>query len=235
MATGQQMIDEYLARLERAAQVLGTERRSELLAEIRGHIDDARSESDESEAGVRALLDRLGSPEEIVAVAAEGDQGAEGNRSAVVRDQLAGPPRSMTLEIWAVLLLTVGSIVLPVIGWLVGVVLMWSSDRWRPREKILGTAVIPGGIGIYVLFLFFATTVETCFSASGADQAGGSTTSINTCDTSTSWTDVIVPVLFGVGAVAAIVVPLFLLYLARSRATAETTQRSVARVGQPVG
>ena len=217
MATGQQMIDEYLARLERAAQVLATERRSELLAEIRGHIDDARSESDESEGGVRALLVRLGSPEEIVAAAADGDH------STAQRDRNPGPPRSMNLEIWAVLLLTVGSIVLPVIGWLIGVVLMWSSDRWQTREKILGSVVIPGGIGIYGLFFFFAASVEQC---SGE---------VSTCGSSASWTDVIVPVLFGVAAVAAIVVPFFLLYLARSRTTAEATQRSVVRVGQPVG
>src|SRR5689334_2749957 len=137
MATGQQLIDDYLARLDRAAQVLATERRTELLAEIRGHINDARSERDsESEAGVRAFLDRLGSPEEIVAAAADGDQSTGGNRSTVEGGRLAGPRRSLTLEIWAVLMLTVGSIVLPVIGWLVGVVLMWSSDRWRTREKI---------------------------------------------------------------------------------------------------
>jgi uncharacterized membrane protein len=231
MATGQQLIDDYLARLERAAQVLATERRTELLAEIRGHINDARSERDpESEVGVQALLDRLGSPEEIVAAAADGDQSTGGNRSTA-----AGPPRSMTLETWAVLMLTAGSIVLPVVGWLVGVVLMWSSDRWQTREKILGTAVVPGGIGLYGSLLFFASSVETCFSASGADLAGGSTTSINDCDTSSSWTDAIVPVLFGLGAVAALVVPFFLLYLARRRASAEQGERIGARVGQPVG
>lgn len=234
MATGQQLIDDYLARLERAAQPLAAERRTELLAEIRGHINDARSERGaESDAGVRALLDRLGSPEEIVAAAAEGDQSIA--ERAATRDQFSGPRRSMMLETWAVLLLTAGSIVLPVIGWLIGAVLMWSSDRWQTREKVLGTAVIPGGIGLYGSILFFASSVETCFAASGADVAGGSTTSINTCDTSSSWTDAIVPVLYGLGAVAALVVPFFLLYLARRRATAEQAEQIVVRVGQPVG
>jgi len=32
------------------------------------------------------------------------------------------------------------------VGWLVGVVLLWTSDRWTTREKLLGTLVWPGGV-----------------------------------------------------------------------------------------
>ena len=31
------------------------------------------------------------------------------------------------------------------IGWLVGVALLWTSDRWRIWEKVLGTLVWPFG------------------------------------------------------------------------------------------
>jgi hypothetical protein len=56
-------------------------------------------------------------------------------------------PRGLALEIWAVVMLTLGSLI-PVFGWAVGVVLLWSSGRWRRSEKLLGTLVVPGGPGL---------------------------------------------------------------------------------------
>ena len=47
-------------------------------------------------------------------------------------------------------MLTVGSLI-PVLGWAVGVVLLWSSGRWRPSEKLLGTLIVPGGPGMALL------------------------------------------------------------------------------------
>lgn len=58
--------------------------------------------------------------------------------------------RGLGLEILAVLMLTVGSLI-PVLGWAVGVILLWSSGRWRPSEKLLGTMIIPGGPGMALL------------------------------------------------------------------------------------
>ncbi|NMM33617.1 MAG: hypothetical protein HHJ13_06400 [Phycicoccus sp.] len=58
--------------------------------------------------------------------------------------------RGLGLEILAVLMLTVGSLI-PVLGWAVGVILLWSSGRWRPWEKLLGTLIIPGGPGMALL------------------------------------------------------------------------------------
>ncbi len=39
-----------------------------------------------------------------------------------------------------------------VVGWLVGVALLWSSGRWTWREKLLGTLVVPGGPGGILVF-----------------------------------------------------------------------------------
>ena len=58
--------------------------------------------------------------------------------------------RGLGLEIVAVLMLTVGSLI-PVLGWAVGVILLWSSGRWRPSEKLLGTLIVPGGPGMALL------------------------------------------------------------------------------------
>ena len=58
--------------------------------------------------------------------------------------------RGLGLEIGAVVMLTVGSLI-PVLGWAVGVILLWSSGRWRPSDKLLGTLIVPGGPGMALL------------------------------------------------------------------------------------
>jgi len=77
------------------------------------------------------------------------------NSTVVSKDPAAARPpearqRGLGLEIVAVLMLTVGSLI-PVLGWAVGVILLWSSGRWRPWEKLLGTLIIPGGPGMALL------------------------------------------------------------------------------------
>jgi hypothetical protein len=49
-------------------------------------------------------------------------------------------------DLLAVVGLVVGSLVIPVAGWLVGAVLLWRSDSWTVGEKLLGTLVWPGGL-----------------------------------------------------------------------------------------
>lgn len=66
------LVEGYLRHLEAVAVVLPEYRRAELLAEIRAHLDEAlRQVPAGDEAAVRSMLDRLGSPEEIVAAAAD--------------------------------------------------------------------------------------------------------------------------------------------------------------------
>lgn len=66
-----------------------------------------------------------------------------------------GRPRGMFREVLAVLLLTVGSIV-PVIPWVVGVALLWTSQRWRLAERVLATLVWPlGYAGVFVAAALF--------------------------------------------------------------------------------
>jgi hypothetical protein len=59
-------ISQYLKELDQVLGPLPSHRRKQILEEVARHIDDARSELiDPSEASVRGILDRLGSPEEI--------------------------------------------------------------------------------------------------------------------------------------------------------------------------
>jgi hypothetical protein len=66
------LVEDYLRHLEAVASILPAYRREELLAEIREHLAEAlRQVPAGDEAAVRSVLERLGSPEEIVAAAAE--------------------------------------------------------------------------------------------------------------------------------------------------------------------
>jgi HAAS len=135
-------IKHYLKRLSKAARDLPRARRRELVSEIEQHIRETLIETPvESQAEMLTLLDRLGAPEEIAAA-------ASGQPEAI---------RSTTMETWAIILLLLGGFVF-LVGWLAGVVLLWSSNLWTRRDKIIGTLVIPGGLatGFFVFLLLSA-------------------------------------------------------------------------------
>jgi hypothetical protein len=119
------LVDNYLRRLEVAAAHWQRSRRTELVAEIREHIETAlRQEEAAGEAAVRNVLERLGEPEEIV-------------DAAEPPGRAAPPVRGRALEITALLALLV-----PFIGWLVGIVLVLVSEAWARRDKAIGIALV---------------------------------------------------------------------------------------------
>ncbi|GLY91152.1 HAAS signaling domain-containing protein [Actinoallomurus iriomotensis] len=149
------LIEEYLDRLEAATRTLPEARRVELLAQIREHITVTLSGAeDQGEATVRTILDRLGEPEDIAREAGAG--------SAPAGEKAAGRLAVGALEVVTVILLLIGGIVLPVLGWLIGVVLLWASARWTSRDKLIGTLVFPGGLAIAVYYLLFWTRSSVC-------------------------------------------------------------------------
>jgi hypothetical protein len=145
---------EYLKRLRRAGRGLPPGRLRELLAEIEGHLSEAIDPS-ASDAEALTVLDRLGDPEAIIA--AETPQADE-------------PPERRGRNEWAaIILLLVGGFIF-VIGWFVGLVLLWSSRAWTTRDKWIGTLVIPGGLatGVWIgLFAISAATKTLCRSFAG--------------------------------------------------------------------
>ena len=169
-----QLVEDYLRELHIAAQGLPADRRDELIEEITAHIAEAR-QSDGSPMAVRNILDRLGDPADIVRAAADAPPGgpawSAAAGSGVGYPAAAQPGRPGALEMAAVLFLLFGGIVIPFLGWVVGVVLLWMSPRWTTRDKLLGTLVWPGGLLAPVLLAaagaaagLLATSVTTCTS-----------------------------------------------------------------------
>ena len=225
------LVEDYLRRLDTAAYPLGDDRRGELMAGIREHIE-AAVESGEvhDEASLRALLDRLGDPEEIVAAARDDGSGATPyplGTAAPVTYRRAG----IGLEITAALFLTVGSVLL-VVGWLVGVVLVWSSRRWTLGEKLLATLVFPGGPAAALVLAGVGTGTSSCSSFSSTDEAGNVVQGPTTC-TSTGWS--LPPwlglTLFAAWVILPVVVAGVLVTRARRRADAEPPVAVAAAVG----
>lgn len=168
-ATGERLIDDYLARLDDALADLPRQRRREIVEEITGHISEAQSELPSGdEAALRELLERLGDPAEIAADA---------------RERFDVPVRSRGwLETLAIVLLLVGGF-LGGIGWLIGVVLLWLSNTWTIRDKLIGTLIVPGGLALPVLLAIVGMTTnsagQVCTSTAtinSTTKAGGSHT-----------------------------------------------------------
>lgn len=152
---GEQLVADYLDRLEAALADAPPDRRRELLDEIAAHVADARTALPDGgdEVAVRELLDRIGEPGEIAAAALTEDGGLTGNPA----DPLARPGWREGL---AVPLLLFGGVLVPFFGWFPGVALLWWSKVWSTRDKALGTVALPFGL-MPALAMNFAGG-ETC-------------------------------------------------------------------------
>jgi hypothetical protein len=58
------------------------------------------------------------------------------------------------MEAAALVLLLLGGFVFGV-GWIVGLVLLWSSSVWTWWEKLLGTLIVPGGLALPLYVFVF--------------------------------------------------------------------------------
>jgi uncharacterized membrane protein len=172
-AAQKELVSDYLDQLSVAGSSLPPARREELVAEVREHIEEAtrveREAGNTGEAGVRNVLDRLGPPEDIVREAIEQEPGAATHQPP--------PPQNTNLrDISTVLLLMFGGFLIG-IGWVVGVALLWSSTRWRTRDKWLATLVWPFGYAAVFLVAGIAGLSEastTFCSSSTVIRAGAS-------------------------------------------------------------
>jgi uncharacterized membrane protein len=130
-----QLVHEYMDRLDSLLAGLPQERREEILDEISNHIAEQRSQiPDESDADLRNLLDRIGDPAEVASAARD-----ESETVAV-----PAPARRIgPIEVLA--------LVLTPLIWPAGVILLWLSPAWKVRDKLIAMLVPPGGY-LFVVF-----------------------------------------------------------------------------------
>src|SRR6187397_1059434 len=148
--TPDKLVDRYLKHLEVELDDVPRDRRREIVDEIAGHIAEARAGLDhETEADVRNILEGLGDPAEIAEDARERFD---------VRPVAAAPPsKPGWIEIGALVMLLIGGLVIPIFGWFIGVVLLWVSNAWNVRDKLIGTIFVPGGLGLSLFILLSAS------------------------------------------------------------------------------
>jgi uncharacterized membrane protein len=166
----EKLVDRYLRDLREDIRDLPRGRQEELVAEIKEHIDIAlAAEPAAGEADVRNVLDRLGDPADIA---------SEERERMGIR-----PPKAGIRETAAVILLPIGGVVIPLLGWIAGLILLWSSPVWTTRDKYIGSLIIPGGLMLPVWFFLGGSEVcseftdgqgqviSTCSDPSGLSQA----------------------------------------------------------------
>jgi hypothetical protein len=145
------LVADYLNTLAAAVASLPADQRAELFEEISVHIAEARAArgtaGDTTSLAVAELLQRLGRPEDIVRAAAED---TEPDRSAPAPAQPV--PRRTALDTGTVILLLAGGFLIG-IGWIAGVIMLWSSPRWRTSDKLVGTLIWPGGLAAVLAVL----------------------------------------------------------------------------------
>ncbi len=159
--TRQREVGGYLRRLQRSMKDLPARRRDEILAEVEEHIEESLAElPDPSDADVRNVLDRVGDPDDIATEARE----RFGVRPATRRGT----------DVAAIILLLFGGFLL-LFGWFVGLVLLWISEVWTVRDKIIGTLIVPGGLAGS---LFVSTIAVNAVSCVGIHNTCGSGSSV---------------------------------------------------------
>lgn len=141
-------VDRYIDRYDQALDGIAPVRRDELVQELIDRVVEARWElpDRDDETAVRALLKRIGAPEELAVKA---------RAANLPPAPPAGPLGEEGREKLAILLLLFGGFA-GGIGWLAGVVLLWLSPRWRDRDKLIGTLLLPGGLVLSLVIFLFA-------------------------------------------------------------------------------
>jgi len=153
------LVDRYLAQLDAALRGVDASRRQEILAEVHGHIEEGRAGLDPGDAtSVRTLLDRVGDP---AAIAAEAG---------------APPPGSGRWDAWAPWLIIFGPIASG-LGWIAGVLILWTSPTWSRRDQLIATLVPPAGL--VALFFGLVATLRAAAGCSGQASAGCTTKGVS--------------------------------------------------------
>jgi hypothetical protein len=134
------------------------------------------------------------------------------------------------MEVAALVLLLIGGVLLPFVGWFVGVILLGLSNAWNVRDKVIGTVFVPGGgLGLSLFLLVFAGSASLSSgkgSVCEVDPLTGREINCTEFPSSGSSTEVVDVLKFG-GFAAIVVAPIvttaYLTYRLRRQPGAATT------------
>ncbi|MBU6534708.1 hypothetical protein ACFUIW_38890 [Streptomyces sp. NPDC057245] len=127
------MVHAYLASVEAEAAVLSDDRRRDLVADLREHIESVLPQGFD-DAEVRETLDRLGSPREIAAAAIAEEPGVQPLRPE------SGVRTAVTLGMVVLAALFFWGAGVGLVLAVVAAVRIWRSPSWTDRDKRLGIA-----------------------------------------------------------------------------------------------
>ena len=146
-----QVVRNYLSRLDAALDGVP----ADLAGDVRSGIEEELSGLDAATASVR--IEELGDP---VFIAAE-IRDAVDPVPVAARVETAKPlTATRGFAIAAALLVAIGGIVVPFVGWILGIVWMWMSPVWRRGEKWVATLAGPAAIALALLGGLVGTTFE---------------------------------------------------------------------------
>ena len=178
------LVRRYLAQLAAALRDVDASRREEILAEVHGHIEEGRTGLDPGDtASVRTLLDKVGDP---AAIAAEAG---------------APPPGSRRWDAWAPWLIIFGPAASG-LGWIAGILILWTSPTWSRRDQLIATFVPLAGLAA----LFFGL-VATLRAAAGCPGHVPALHAAAGCTTSGPTLPLAVAILLAVAGLAAHLLP----------------------------
>lgn len=168
--TDHPLVVDWLARLDAAAAAAGVPvaRRTELVAELRAHLADSLPDGAD-DAAVRTVLDRLGEPDDVVA-AEMSDAAAS---SVSVRVSPGASPWG-ALEVVAVLTLGLSGVVLPILGPVLGLVLVHRSTAWARSTLRWATVLTLGWLALVPVALLLGVVAARMTGDVGIGvEAGG--------------------------------------------------------------
>ncbi|MFI8420706.1 HAAS signaling domain-containing protein [Streptomyces sp. NPDC085479] len=132
------LVAAYLDSVARETAALPADRRAELLADLREHIEVSDARDD---AGIRAVLAELGDPR-TVAASALAEEEPRATASPAPTGPLSGRQAARLVAVLPALggLLALASPFAGTLVLAVGVALLWRTPLWDARHKRIGTA-----------------------------------------------------------------------------------------------
>ena len=161
-----QVVRSYVSELQRA--LVGVPR--EVAQEIVDGVTEELAGLDAAAASIR--IEELGDPSFIAAEAKANTesealvtQGAQTTGDSSRLAETVADPRWYIVI--ASLLVALGGIVIPVLGWIAGIVMVWMTDTWRTWEKWLAS-LAPMGIAAVAMLIVLGSSAITSPSGTSA-------------------------------------------------------------------